>query len=221
LISATGSGHLTTVQALLCVSGININAQNFEGSTALLVAALNSNYDLVKTLINHGANVNVASNIRCTPLMIAAEKGDLTTVQALLGAPEIDINAQNDGGFTALYVAGFYGNYDVVKTLINHGASVNLADNNRWTPLMIAAEKGDLTTVQALLGVSGININAQNSEGSTALLVAALNGNYGVVKALIKQGADVDITDNNGQTPIMVASSLGYMTIVQAFFDRY
>jgi ankyrin repeat protein len=53
------------------------------------------------------------------------------------------------------------------------------------------------------------------------LHVAVNHGKDDVVKALIKQGADVDITDNHGQTPMMVANSLGYMTIVQAFFDRY
>jgi ankyrin repeat protein len=169
----------------------------------------------------HTDGVNHADNNGWTPLMFTAEKGHLTTVQALLSAPGIDINAQKPDGITALHVAVKHGKDDVVKALINKGADVNIADNTGWTPLMFTAEKGPLTTMQALLSAPGIDINAQKSNGATALFVAAANGNYDVVKALIKQGADVDITDNHSQTPMMVANSLGYMTIVQAFFDRY
>jgi serine/threonine-protein phosphatase 6 regulatory ankyrin repeat subunit B len=218
---AAENGHLTTVQALLGVSDIDINAQCDSGLTALYIATLWSEDDVVKALIEHGANVNVADDNGWTALRIAAHFGRLTTVQALLGAPEININAQDSEGSTALYIAALNGNYDVVKELINHGANVNLANNDRWTPLISATGKGHLTTIQALLSVPGININAKNDGGLTALYIAALNDNYDVVKALIKQGADVDITDNHGQTPMMVANSLGYMTIVQAFFDRY
>jgi serine/threonine-protein phosphatase 6 regulatory ankyrin repeat subunit B len=120
-----------------------------------------------------------------------------------------------------LIVAIANGKNDVVKALIDKGADVNLTDNTGLTPLMIAAEKGHLTTVQALLSTPGIDIDDKTTDGVTALYFAAINGKEDVVKALIDKGADVNLTDNDGQTPIMAASSLGYLTIVQAFFDRY
>jgi ankyrin repeat protein len=221
LMLAVEEGLLTTVQALLSTPGIDINAQKFDGATALYVAIANGKEDVAKALIDKGADVNLADNTGWTPLMFAAEKGYLTITQALLSAPGIDINAQKSNGATALYVAIANGQDDVVKALIDKGADVNIANNDGWTPLMLAIQEGLLTITQALLSAPGIDINAQKSDGATALFVAAANGNYDVVKALIKQGADVDITDNHGQTPMMVANSLGYMTIVQAFFDRY
>jgi ankyrin repeat protein len=216
LMLTAKEGRLTTVQTLLGATVININAQKFDGATALYLAAVNGNYDIVKVLIDKGANVNVGDNNYRTPLMVAAKKDHLKTVQALLGAPSIDINATDDDGATALYLAALNGNDDVVKALINQGANVNVADHKGWTPLMSATKKGHLTTVQALLGAPRININAQKSDGVTALYLAALNGHYDLVKALIDQGGDVSIGANDGWTPLMLAAEKGHLTTVQA-----
>jgi ankyrin repeat protein len=221
LMVAAGKGLLAITQALLSAPRIDINAQKPDGATALHVAIANGQDDVVKPLINKRADVNLADNTGWTPLMFAAEKGLLAITQALLSAPGIDINAQKPDGETALYVAVNQGKDDVVKALINKRADVNIARINGWTPLMFAAEKGHLTITQALLSAPRIDINAKKPDGATALHVAVNQGKDDVVKALIKQGADVDITDNDGQTPMMVANSLGYMTIVQEFFDRY
>jgi ankyrin repeat protein len=199
----------------------DVNLADNHGNTPLMFAAKHGLLTVLQALMNKGADVNIAEINGWTPLMIAAEKGLLAITQALLSAPAIDINAIKPDGVTALIIAASNGKDDVVKALINKGANVNLADNNGWTPLMFAAEKGHLTTIQALLSAPGINIDAKKSDGGTALYLAASNGKDDVVKALIKQSADVDITDNHGQTPMMVANSLGYLTIVQAFFDRY
>ena len=96
-------------------------------------------------------NINLADGSGQTPLMFAAKKGHLTTVQALLSVPQIDINAKKLDGVTALIVATNHRKDDVVKALIDHGANVNITDNNGWSPLMFAAEKGHLTIMQALL----------------------------------------------------------------------
>jgi ankyrin repeat protein len=57
--------------------------------------------------------------------MFAAQHGHLTTIQALLSAKGIDIDAKNTGGETALIIAALSGNYDVVKILVEHGADIN------------------------------------------------------------------------------------------------
>jgi ankyrin repeat protein len=187
----------------------------------LIIAASNGKKDVLKALIDKGADVNVGDNYGWTALMRACQKGHLTTVQALLGAPGIDIDAKKPDGVTALIVAAAIGKKDVVKTLIDKGADVNITDNHGWTPLMIAAQKDDLSAVQALLSVPRIDIDAKKSDGATALIVAVASDKKDVVKALIDKGANVNLADNLGRTPMMIANIQGYLTTAQLFFDRY
>ena len=96
----------------------------------------------------HADGVNHTDNNGWTPLMLAVEEGLLTTVQALLSAPRIDINAKKPDGITALFVAAANGNYDVVKALIKQGADVDITDNHGQTPMMVANSQGYMTIVR-------------------------------------------------------------------------
>ncbi len=219
LMVAAEKGHLTSVQALLNAHSINIDTKKRGGATALFMAAYNSKDDVVKALIQKGANVNINTYFGWTPLMSAAEKGHLTTVQVLLNANSINIDTKNHNGATALYIAAAFGRDDIVKALIQKGANVNITDDDGWAPLMYAAEKGHLTTVQALLNANSININARNKKGRAALYVAAYHGKDDVVKALIQKGANVNIISHDGWTPLMAAADQGHLTIVQALLS--
>ena len=112
---ASEKGHLTNVEALLGATGIDIDAQKNDGATALLLAAVNGKDDVVKALINHGANVNLADNNGWTPLMLAVQQGHLTTVQTLLDK-HVDINGTNEDGMTV---------FDIIK--IKDSNEVNTA----------------------------------------------------------------------------------------------
>jgi serine/threonine-protein phosphatase 6 regulatory ankyrin repeat subunit B len=216
---ATAIGHLQIVQTLLSAKGIDIDAKDQFGQTALIIAAIKGNDEAARALINKGANVNAANNNGRTPLMIATAIGHLQIVQALLSAPGIDIDAKDQFGQTALIIAATKGNDEAARALINKGANVNAANNNGWTPLMSAAQHGHLTTIQILLSAKGIDIDTKNSDGATALILAAANGKDDIVKELINNGADVNITDNNGRTPQMWALQGGHQTTAQILLN--
>ncbi len=129
-------------------------------------------YALYAHLLNPD-DVNHADMRGWTLLMSAAGLGNLTTVQALLSAPKIDIDAKKLEGGTALRVAAYNGKDDVVKALINKGANVNVRTNDGWTVLMSAAEQGHLTTVQVLLD-EGADIKRTNADGMTVLDIIAI-----------------------------------------------
>jgi len=79
------------------------------------------------------------------------------------------------------------------------------------TPVLDAAEEGDLNKVKSLLQ-RGHSINERNSRvkfGWTPLMAAIYQGNTNVAHFLIASGADVDLADNTGETPLTLAMVRG------------
>ena len=73
------------------------------------------------------------------------------------------------------------------------------------TPLIVAAQKSQLSAVRRLLRLKP-NVNARTSRtGETALHKAAFEGNPEVVTALLDAGADPAVTDNDDETPLQYA----------------
>jgi ankyrin repeat protein len=123
----------------------------------------------------------------------AAVQGDLSS-----GASP---NTSDRLGRPALWLAAYYGEADVVKTLLRNGAFPNVYDpGHRYTPLMLAAKKGRPDIVEELLEAHA-GPDLQNCNGATALHFAASAGHADVVRILIEHGANVNIRDDNGMTP--------------------
>lgn len=78
------------------------------------------------------------------------------------------MNSKDTLGVTALMYAATYGHFDVVKTLIESSADVNMKSKYGETALMIAARDGTVEVVKALID-AGAEVNAKNDEGKTAL----------------------------------------------------
>ncbi|CVK18418.1 ankyrin repeat domain-containing protein [Sporomusa sphaeroides] len=89
----------------LIESGLNPNLKDNDGATLLELACAGDNAQIVKLLIDKGANVNVRDTKGGTPLMLAASAGYIETVQVLLSAKDIEINAKDSAGLTALQCA--------------------------------------------------------------------------------------------------------------------
>jgi ankyrin repeat protein len=134
----------------------------------------------------------------------AAFNGNLATVESCVARGE-SVNATGPGGFSALVAASRNGHFEVVKYLVEHGANIEQASNNRdKTALLAAAFKGHLDIVGYLIE-KGANVNAQSINGFTPLTDAAINGDIRVVTFLVEHGADVRIKDVQGLTPRGVA----------------
>jgi serine/threonine-protein phosphatase 6 regulatory ankyrin repeat subunit B len=76
-----------------------------------------------------------------TPLMLAAFRGDISTVKSLLLAGA-DVNARDKDGDTALMFAAYRGHTEIVSLLLDHGANIYARARNGWTAKK-AAESGN------------------------------------------------------------------------------
>jgi ankyrin repeat protein len=165
----------------LLSSGVEIDAVDAEGDTALAYAIAYGFLDIAEVLLDAGAMKG-----RDAFLISAAQYGRLPLVRTLL-ARGIRVNASVQGA-TAIAVAASHGQTAMVDFLIFSGADVNVKDEEGQTPLMEAAAAGDSGIVGTLLG-KGADREAVDKAGRTAWNHAVRTGHPDVAKLL--EGADV------------------------------
>jgi ankyrin repeat protein len=125
-----------------------INKQNNYGFTALTLAAMNSNVNIVKLLLEHpNIDVNIRDVDGWTVLMRVCKYNtysNIEIVKLLLKHPNIDVNIQDVDGWTALIVAvdnNIQSNIEIIKLLLEHpDINVNIKDVDGWNALMTASK---------------------------------------------------------------------------------
>jgi len=122
---------------------------------------------------------------------------------------------------TGLHLATIYGyfNLPVAGLLIQSGANVNKPNENRETPLGLAACHDRLAMAHLLLE-SGSSINFQDRGGSTPLHKAAENGHLDIVTLLLNNGADFNIRNNDDKTCLNVALDHGKLDVSRLLIGR-
>ena len=174
LALAAIGGYPGIIKSLL-QAGANVNTINKVGFSPLADASTHRWPDIVDELIKHGAYIETRDDGRYTPLCPASQHAKLGTVVRLLkhGA---NTAAQNRDGWTALAEASCR-REDIVRLLLQHSADTEISGDvpgetgeNRWTPLMRAAEWGQLGIIKALVE-AGASIDARTSTGRTALTI--------------------------------------------------
>ena len=182
-------------------AGINPNAQDSDGRTALISAAAGGDLALVNALLSNGVDVNVKDNQGYTALAHAVEAMYSEVEDALLNHPRLDPNAGGLKGRPVLMAYVWRDDTERTQKLLTHGADVNLHDSDGDTALHGAAQNGNVEIIGLLLD-KGANPNAKNKLGGTPLMWAAVWGKDDAVRLLLKRGADPSVKDNDGITAL-------------------
>ncbi|MCF6764536.1 ankyrin repeat domain-containing protein [Thiotrichales bacterium 19S3-7] len=198
LLGAAKDGNLNAVKTLIA-SGININAANDDGITALWVAAFSGHLDIVDYLYKNGAILSKSTAHKTSPLWTAANNGHVHVVK-YLHAQGANIDEANSDDISPLLAASNGGHLDVVKYLCENKANVNkLNETIGITPLLDATFGNNLEIIKCLCE-HGANVNLSDKMGVSALWIASNNGNLDIFNYLLQQGAELDKVNQRAET---------------------
>ena len=174
---------------LLVRAGANVNAADDHGVTPLARACENASASMVNRLLEAGANPNAAQANGLTPLMTAARTGNLDVVKALL-SDGANVNAATATTHeTALMWAVAERHLDIVRALVEKGADPRPGPQQVISPLMVAAENGDIEAAKVLLA-AGARVSDTGSDGTHLLTLAIIAGQSAFAHFLLDHGAD-------------------------------
>jgi len=207
-------------------AGADVNAKNpTDNNTPLEVATSYKTFgqsEVVKLLIEKGANVNGKGAYDRTALHVAAGNGRLDLVAYLLkhGA---DPNATDRAGATPLSRlaenAEDEGDFKVAELLLKHGAALDAMNNDGRTALRQAIEHNK-PKMAAWLLKQGASESGSDAYGESVLQAAAWDGNLETVNELLGNGADVNRPGREGNTALHAAAHKGHLKIVETLLAK-
>jgi ankyrin repeat protein len=188
---AAMSNHDRVLDHFLAKRGMDVDAKDEIGRTALYWASELGHEKIVQTLLDRGADVNASSGRRGSALQAASARGHDKIVQMLLDRGA-DVNAQSGHYGSALQAASARGHDKIVQMLLDRGADVNAQSGHYGSALQAASARGHDKIVQMLLA-RGAYVNVEGGEHGSALQAASARGHETIVQILLDAGADVNI----------------------------
>ena len=215
--SLLGFGRV--VNALVSSSPLaDVNLTGGTYGSALASASARGYKDVVRVLLEHGADVNLGVGGEYgSALASASARGHKEVVEILLkkGA---DVNMAGGYYGSALASASNDGVRDVVQILLQNGADVNMAGGYRGSALASAAANGHKEVVQILIE-KGADVNVVEKFYGSPLASASACGHKEVMHILLKNGADVNLPGGYHGSALASASAYGCKQVVQILLE--
>ncbi|KAL2740878.1 transient receptor potential channel pyrexia-like [Vespula squamosa] len=199
-----------------CRVGQDLPVPECCGRTPLHQAAKNNHSDVVKTLVEAGANVNAQDERGITALLLAGcnvnsndviEMSKFVEIIDVLVSAKASTNVIHSGtGLTALHLATALRSPRAVRRLLEGGAwPLFQCADTKSTPLHIAADAGNLETLLVLLKkIRRDHVDIRDKIGQTALHLACYQGHRECARVLIDHGGYLSAETKSGVTVIDV-----------------
>ncbi len=168
MCDAAGKGDVDEVRRLLD-AGANVDGTDYAGMTALQNAALTVEPEVVRLLLERGADPE-----------ITAGDGDTALLTAVAGGWNRFTSAQEEGAA------------EMIRAIVDAGAKLDAQNEKGETALILAAEVGDQTTFD-LLVERGANAAIKNKSGETAISIAREKSRYAMTRKLAQHGVPMPV----------------------------
>lgn len=192
-------GDVAIVEKLINEDPALLNSQNPAGFTPLHFAAMTGNKPMLDMLLKRGADVNLLTKNRQSPLHRALT---VETAQALIDAGANVVSDSSDFSPILLPLKSI----EVMDLLISKGADVNEKDPSGMTLLITSSVNEDIKVTEYLIS-KGANIDEKLVMGGTALHWVLFDGKEKIAAALINAGASPHLKNYSGETPLHIAAN--------------
>jgi ankyrin repeat protein len=196
-------GDVGAARALLA-KGAKTDSKDSDGATPLILGA--GSEGIVRVLLEHGANPNVASTLEITPLMVAAASRESLGSVGLLLKAGADVHVKKGGQEYVMLKAVYGADPRTIELLLDHGASLQQTKGLVSSPLAQAVYFGDEAATRKLLD-HGADVNFDADFAGHALNWALYSGHSALAAELISRGADLHFKSPRGHqtTPMVFA----------------
>jgi ankyrin repeat protein len=196
----------------------DINIRTTNEWTLLHEAACKWKLEIVRLLLDCGANPNVENDEGDTPLHLVSrswqyhpqERG--AGIVRLLLEHSVDVDAREKNGWTSLHWAAFTWRVEIAQVLLDHGANAKLQAERGETALHVVSRGKHNNSQEEGVGTArlllerGADVNAWDKDGWTSLHFAALEGRVEVAQVLLDHGANAKLETEGGETALLTVS---------------
>jgi len=209
---AASSNH-PDMAGLLLKNKAQLEIKDHWGRTPLVLGARErGGPELIKLLLDSGADANAVDKFGGTALSLAAWRGKEEVVNILLNAGAEVPSHKHQAGML-LIQASSHGLENLFDKMVANGAELTQKLQSGGTLLHEAGGGDSIRIVNKLIG-SGLDINQKDLYGWTPLHYAAKNGRHEVAAFLIKKGADINARSIMGQSPFNVAAEFKQTEVI-------
>ncbi len=204
LLAAARAGDVARVGELLRQNRRLLEARDWLGNTALIIAVNSGQRSVAELLFKAGVQPDIHE---------AAAIGQMERVATLLDEDPSRLNSYSAEGFTPVALAAHFGHPETTRLLIARSANVNAVSRHQLQVMPLhAAMFGRQIETARLLIEHGADVNIKRGgkgwprAGWTALHYAAGYGLIELIEPLLARGADLGALDDEGLTPLRVAT---------------
>jgi ankyrin repeat protein len=183
------------------------------GRTPLHWAARGVHLDMLKLLLDKGADPNLRDNSKITPLHSVSARGHREAAELLLGSGA-DVNAVDEFGKTPLAYAITGGHKQLADFLVSKGGTVPIKGEAGRRLFHDSASQRDKALVEWMI-IRGVDVSTQNGNGGNLLHSLSEGGLAQWMGRLIEKGWDVNAKDRYGFTPLHYAAKNGHQDVAE------
>lgn len=190
---------------------LDLNCQEHLGLTCTMLAGFRGQYSVVEQFLVKGADVNKTDIEGNNILMQAANLGDDLLASMIANRKELNINAVNKHGETALLNA-LIPPFDSKKEniakyiLAREDVKVNVRDENGNAPIILAYKNGSKDVFSRILSKKDVDLNILGSESENILMLAVEKGDAKLVHTILgRPGIDINAFDDKKENVVMKA----------------